>query len=526
MAQSKPSWYLPSFLRSTQYLPLSTGDDTNAVGSLQLKPSFGQIFRSRRVRILGAGVFISILGAWLVYYGEMLRLPDFDYPQAFHSSKNESLAECAAKHVDWSRFAYTQYVTNSEYLCNSVMLFEILHRLGSKADRLMMYPADMHLDSSSDNRESRLLLKAQTEYGVHLMPIQVQHRTGGEHGGPATWADSYTKLLAFNQTQYDRVLSLDSDSTVLQPMDELFLLPPAPVAMPRAYWLEEPYLSSQLVLIEPSVEEFTRIQLAINDATTTDFDMEIVNNLYGADCMIIPHRRYDLLTGEFRSKGTHKTYLGNEYEQWDPVKMLAEAKFLHFSDWPVPKPWITAAPNIISEHQPTCDAYDEGEEDCRARDMWLGFYSDFKTRREARNTWHCSDNAFDNNIAMRDGETKLRQFDALCYEDVRLLVRSSWLTIRGAKRRPKSTIFFFTEVDDPIFYHITHLVSLAIADAAIEESSLTSAERAFEHTFRDSLNSLKLAAGILEKLTSYYFQRGTANIVDRKLPKKGPTVAI
>ena len=32
----------------------------------------------------------------------------------------------------------------------------------------------------------------------------------------ATWAESYTKLLAFNQTQYDRVLSLDSDSTVLQ----------------------------------------------------------------------------------------------------------------------------------------------------------------------------------------------------------------------------------------------------------------------------------------------------------------------
>jgi len=53
-----------------------------------------------------------------------------------------------------------------------------------------------------------------------------------------TWSDSYTKLLAFNQTQYDRVLSLDSDSTVLKPMDELFLLPDCPVAMPRAYWLE------------------------------------------------------------------------------------------------------------------------------------------------------------------------------------------------------------------------------------------------------------------------------------------------
>src|SRR5689334_23913312 len=44
-----------------------------------------------------------------------------------------------------------------------------------------------------------------------------------------------------------------------------------------------------------------------------------------------------------------------------------------------------------------------------------------------------------------------------------------------------STIFFFTEVDDPIFCPITYLVSLAIADGAFEAPSLTTAERVFEH---------------------------------------------
>lgn len=34
--------------------------------------------------------------------------------------------------------------------------------------------------------------------------------------------------------------------------------------------------------------------------------------------------------------------------------------------------------------------------------------------------------------------------------------------------------------------------------------------------FRDYLNRLGLAAGFLEKLTSYCFRRGTANVVDRK----------
>jgi alpha-N-acetylglucosamine transferase len=52
-----------------------------------------------------------------------------------------------------------------------------------------------------------------------------------------TWANSYTKLLAFNQTQYERVIAIDSDTTLLKHMDELFLLPPSPITMPRAYWL-------------------------------------------------------------------------------------------------------------------------------------------------------------------------------------------------------------------------------------------------------------------------------------------------
>jgi hypothetical protein len=124
-----------------------------------------------------------------------------------------------------------------------------------------------------------------------------------------------------------------------------------------------------------------------------------------------------------------------------------------------------------------------------------------------------------------------------------------------------STIFFFTEVKDPIFCPITHLVSLALADGAFEAPSLTTPERVFEHKvwgpvkctplrweqeklktpifrrdelatngcitsletalpysqFGDCLDRLGLAAGFQEKLTSYCFRRGTANVVDSKL---------
>jgi alpha-N-acetylglucosamine transferase len=115
--------------------------------------------------------------------------------------------------IDWSKFAYSQYVTDRKYLCNSLMIFESLHRLGSRAERLMMYPEQWSLDPAGAS-DPTLLWKARDEYNVTLVPIRVQH-----FSGEATWGDSFTKLLAFNQTQYERVISLDSDANVLQVCD-------------------------------------------------------------------------------------------------------------------------------------------------------------------------------------------------------------------------------------------------------------------------------------------------------------------
>lgn len=346
---------------------------------LQIRPKLAVAFTSRKMRLVTA--IAAALSFVIILYWYM---PASLQPHLPHTSS-----------VDWSTFAYTQYVTNSEYLCNSVMLFEVLHRLGSKADRVIMYPSGMvdPTATHADDDDARLLLQARDEYGVHLVPISIRHRDGADRTfpvsfnlflltGAATWADSFTKLLAFNQTAYKRVLSLDSDSTILQPMDELFLLPPCPVAMPRAYWLfpDNPILSSQVILIQPSAVEFERIVEKIDGAGSGDYDMEIVNELYKDSAMVLPHRPYDLLTGEFGSDD-HTHYLGTDREEWDPVAIYNEAKFLHFSDWPVPKPWLTMPDNLRAKKQPACQVKDEVE-DCTAREIWNGIYDDFRVRRE------------------------------------------------------------------------------------------------------------------------------------------------
>lgn len=110
------------------------------------------------------------------------------------------------------------------------MLFESLHRLGNQADRVLMYPAVFQVqEGKEESTVSKLLRRARDRYRVKLVPIEVQHIDSGD-GKPCqrpwwkyrterlsgTWAESFTKLLAFNQTQYERVIHLDSDSTLLQ----------------------------------------------------------------------------------------------------------------------------------------------------------------------------------------------------------------------------------------------------------------------------------------------------------------------
>ncbi|WYZ35759.1 hypothetical protein EsH8_X_000406 [Colletotrichum jinshuiense] len=244
----------------------------------------------------------------------------------------------------------------------------------------MMYPSKMldPLATEGDTYDAKLLIRARDVYGVKLAPITVQHRPNVD----PTWAESFTKLLAFNQTNYDRVLSIDSDSTILQNMDELFFLPPTPVAMPRAYWLypEKQILTSLIMLIEPSANELTRIMSKIASAGQGFYDMEILNDLYKDSAMIIPHRPYGMLTRIF-STDHIEYYLGNNEEGFDPVAIFNEAKLVHFSDWPMRKPWLESTKESIEDRQPECVVKD-GVEDCTARELWNGIYTDFRERRK------------------------------------------------------------------------------------------------------------------------------------------------
>jgi alpha-N-acetylglucosamine transferase len=179
-------------------------------------------FSLRRVRI------VLIVGTLLVVTFSMshfVRLP----AALLVIPHNTTQLSPKTDSVNWSGFAYVQYVTNQNHLCNSLMMFEALHRFGAKADRIMMFPEDWHVplpeeESIDISIESKLLAQARDLYQAKLVPIKIQSVDKGD----LTWQESYIKLLAFNQTQYKRLISLDSDGTlqdvsILPPPDALIL---------------------------------------------------------------------------------------------------------------------------------------------------------------------------------------------------------------------------------------------------------------------------------------------------------------
>jgi hypothetical protein len=194
--------------------------------------------------------------------------------------------------------------------------------------------------------------------------------------------------MAFSLEYYDRVIALDSDVTLLKSIDELFLLPDTPIALPRAYWYHtDPVpLTTMLMVVRPNAKELQRFKGIIVRGGNSQlveaqkFDMELVNERFEQSALVIPHRPYALLTGVLAGKN-HSAYLGDPLEEWDAQAVYDEAKLVHFSDWPLPKPWIMWPYEGLAEMQPKCGSEQDGS--CPERRIWKGLYEDFRARRKS-----------------------------------------------------------------------------------------------------------------------------------------------
>ena len=201
--------------------------------------------------------------------------------------------------------------------------------------------------------------------------------------GDATWRHSLTKFHAFALTEWTRVLAFDSDALVLNMMDHYFLAPLAPVALPRAYWLNEKdtniaqqILGSHVMLIEPDEAMHSE-----------SFDMEVMNRMFKDSAMTLPHRRLALQTGEFRKTDHSQYFAGEEETDWNAMAEVSRAFLVHFSDWPLPKPWLRHTKKQWEAALPECpDGQVEMDDrpNCADRVMWTRIYEDYRREKEAQ----------------------------------------------------------------------------------------------------------------------------------------------
>ncbi|OLN95505.1 Glucose N-acetyltransferase 1-like protein 2 [Colletotrichum chlorophyti] len=265
-----------------------------------------------------------------------------------------------------------------DYLCNAVINFGRLHRHDVKGDLVLIHPKAW-LEGTSGEAQALTKLKSHRP-NIHTRAFEVISTGKGD----ATWRDSLTKFHAFALTEWTRVLAFDSDSLVLNSMDHYFISPSAPVAVPRAYWLNEKttviakqVLGSHVMLIEPSEKLYQKI---ITEARRSgDFDMEVINNMFKDSAMILPHRRLALLTGEFRAQDHSKYLAPDDNEEWDATKEAMKSYLIHFSDWPLPKPWLPHSEQQWEAALPECptDVFKRKQRQCADRSAWVGFYEDY-----------------------------------------------------------------------------------------------------------------------------------------------------
>lgn len=140
--------------------------------------------------------------------------------------------------IDWSKFAYVNYVTAADYLCNTLIMFNSLKNEYHTEAQLVLLVSKRLLDTkiSRDVDQSKFLL----EKIQNLDEKQVVIKYIDDIIKPndyTPWNESLTKLLIFNETSYDRIIFMDNDADLVDSMDELFFLPKyVKFAAPLTYW--------------------------------------------------------------------------------------------------------------------------------------------------------------------------------------------------------------------------------------------------------------------------------------------------
>ncbi|CCH59114.1 hypothetical protein TBLA_0B02720 [Henningerozyma blattae CBS 6284] len=416
------------------------------------------------------------------------------------------------KDIDWNKYAYVTYITDPDYLCNALVLFNSLIKSETFAKLVLLVSGslfDPEITPPEQIDDINFLLdklsNMQTFADDQIIIKKVN--TIKKVNDDTPWNDSLTKLHIFNQTEFERIIYLDNDAILNhenENLDELFFLPTyITFAAPLTYWFtsiqdveksskvlkkkskvninlnyyiktlktrikkgqmiynhlpslpDTLYLNAKnlgqdiissgplyspifdygtesvgnlkfatdLMVIKPDqafFDEFMYYELPKILKSNEKYDMDLINgslfNLkriiynqfqlfrklrkhFVPNVLILPFNRYNLLSGSVK-KNDELKILNNDilgYKRlsdsgeevlFDIEDIVANSKYIHFSDYPLGKPW-----NYESIDKIKCDVdndfdFDEAdnennyESNKKICELWNSIYQKYYDRRE------------------------------------------------------------------------------------------------------------------------------------------------
>lgn len=225
--------------------------------------------------------------AWLtlVLFVLYILFPSRDSPRSpFNNLPFSPVKLTAAQRAD--PFAYVFYATDDQYTCSALVNIEILRAQSRHPIYILVTSA------VSPGYIDRLKW-----LGVQVV-VEVPPET---NEGVGYYQDVLLKLFAFKMHHYfphlRRIVTMDADQLVLGNIDNLFLLPAVTLAAPRAYWLGHDAISSTMMVIELSNTTWNRVDWAIKHIEKDKYDMDLVQDLFHEDVLLLP--------GQYSSINSH-----------------------------------------------------------------------------------------------------------------------------------------------------------------------------------------------------------------------------
>lgn len=177
-------------------------------------------------------------------------------------------------------FSFVTYLGSDNYLPGTLAIFYSLKQVKSK----------YHLTVMVSENVSMRVCKVLSEKQIKIVKIQSlipNNFTGQVNAkeGYAQWNNTFSKLYAFNLTQFDKIVFLDSDMFLIHNVDNLFELPHlSAVIAGKSYpgnqdWQD---MNSGLMVIIPNKSDFKKLLNTLSEYTSSHKfgDQDIINHTF------------------------------------------------------------------------------------------------------------------------------------------------------------------------------------------------------------------------------------------------------